>query len=346
MKVAVLGAGSLGTFVGAMLTKAGIDTVLVDGYAEHVDALNQTGATIIGTMEMNIPVKACSLDNITGLLDIVVYMAKSTNNSMYLPAIAGHLRDNSVVCTLQNGVPEEAVSKYVGKDRVIGGVVSWGASLKGPGVTELTSDPDKLTYEIGELDSSISTRLQAVKTVLDCAGTCTLTDNLKAIRWTKLAINAAFSGMSAALGCNYGDVLHNDRALMCAAFIKDELIKVAHAQSIKLLEIQGVEFKEFELINGVEDFDRVKPLYYKWYTPHVKVIASMLFDMRLGKKTEIDSINGEVADRGDLFSIDTPFNDLVIKLVKKAEHNGLVNTLSNLDAFEHLLNVKKGEIAI
>jgi 2-dehydropantoate 2-reductase len=185
----------------------------------------------------------------------------------------------------------------------------------------MASDSVKQTYEIGELDGRITPRIKEVKAILDKAGSAGISGNLLGERWTKLAVNASFSGMSAALGCTYGDILDDDKALLCAAFVKDELIKVAHAQGIKLVKLQDVLFEDFELINGQTDFPSKKPLYINWYTPHRKVIASMLFDIRLGRKCEIEAINGEVAAKGDELEIDTPFNDKVVELVKEAEDN-------------------------
>ena len=319
MRVAVLGAGSLGTVIGAMLTQNGVDVVLIDGYKAHVEALQTNGATIEGKMELQIPVMACDLEHITGIFDIVLYLGKAPNNAEYLPAILPHLHKGSVVCTLQNGIPEQKVAKYVGRDRTVGGTVGWGASLRAPGITEMTSDPDRQTYELGELDGRITPRIQAVKAILDKAGAARVSENLAGERWTKLCVNASLSGMSAALGCTYGEVLDNEKALLCAAFIKDEIIKLAHAQGIKLLELQGIQFEDFELANGKADFERIKPLYHQWYVPHRAVIASMLFDMRLGRKCEIDAINGEAVEKGDELGIDTPFNDKVVELVKEAE---------------------------
>lgn len=337
MRIAVLGAGSLGTIVGAQITKNGGDVTLIDEYDEHVRVLNLKGATVVGKMEMNIPVKACTLEQISGKFDIVLYLAKGPNNFKYLSAILPHLHENSLVCTLQNGVPEEAVAQYIGKERVIGGTVGWGASLKEPGVSEMTSDQAKQTYEIGEIDGSITPRVETVKKILDMAGSCDISDNLMAIRWTKLAVNASFSGMSAALGCTYGDVLDNEKTLLCAAFVKDELIKVAHAQGIKLVCLQGQEFEDYKLINGIDSFENVKPFYHKWYTPHRKVIASMLFDLKLGRKTEIEDINGVVTYKGDQLGIDTPFNDKVVEVVKEAEVKKQVTTMSNLEKFEDII---------
>ncbi|WP_299977997.1 ketopantoate reductase family protein [Desulfobacula sp.] len=232
MRIALLGVGSLGTALGGMISKSGQEIVLIDGYESHVKALNAKGATITGKMQLNADVKACLLNEIEGTFDIVFYLAKSTNNEVYLPAILPHLNDKSIVCTLQNGLPEELVSRFVGKERVIGGFVYWGASLVEPGVTEMTTEKDQLIYEIGEIDGGITPRLYRVKKILDLAGECLISENLMRVRWTKLSFNSAMSGMSAALGCTYGDVLNNEKAIVCAAFIKNEVLKIAHAQGI------------------------------------------------------------------------------------------------------------------
>ena len=333
MRVAVLGAGSLGTVIGAMLTRNGVDTVLIDGYKAHVEALQQNGATIVGKMEMNVPVRASDLDHISGVFDMVLYLGKAPNNESYLSAILPHLYADSVVCTLQNGIPEEKVAKIVGRNRTVGATVGWGASLKEPGVSEMTSDPSRQTYDLGEMDCQITPRIMAVKAVLDKAGMARVSDNLPGERWTKLCINASFSGMSAALGCTYGDVLDNEKALQCASLIKDEIIKLAHAQGISLVELQGTLFDDFELVNGIKDFEKVKPLIVGWYTPHRKVIASMLFDMRLGRKCEIEAINGEAVEKGDELGIDTPFNDKVVEIVKAAEISKTLPSIKNLEQF-------------
>lgn len=337
MRTAILGAGSLGTIIGGLITRNGGNVILIDGYKEHVEALNQRGATITGEMKANIPVKACMLQEISGIFDLVLYIAKATNNPMYLPAILPHLHGESIVCTLQNGLPEDVVAKYVGREGVVGATVGWGASLRGPGVSELTSPPSRQFYDLGEPDGSITPRLAEIKKILDLAGYCEIITNLSGVRWSKLLMNAAFSGMSAALGCTYGEILHNKKALFCAACIADELIKAAHAQGIRMARLQGEDFAEFELKRGREDFESKIPLYTKVFAPHEKVIASMLFDLRLGKKTEIEAINGAVVSRGLMVGIDTPFNNKVVELVKEAENEGTVTSFANLERFDKII---------
>lgn len=84
-RIALSGAGSLGTTLGAFLSKAGHDITLVDANREHVDALNTTGAQITGAVEEVIPVKACYADAMTGIFDLFIYMAKQTANSVAIP---------------------------------------------------------------------------------------------------------------------------------------------------------------------------------------------------------------------------------------------------------------------
>jgi len=78
MKIAIMGAGSLGTILGAYITKAGVDVDLIDVNEEHVKALNEKGATITGTTNFNVPVKALTPDKMQDVYDLVFYLVKQT----------------------------------------------------------------------------------------------------------------------------------------------------------------------------------------------------------------------------------------------------------------------------
>ena len=96
MRIAIMGAGSLGTILGAYVSKAGYDVVLIDPYQEHVDALNKDGAHVIGTVDFVQPVKAITPDQMDGVYDVVIYMAKQTYNDTAIPQIQAHIDDNSM----------------------------------------------------------------------------------------------------------------------------------------------------------------------------------------------------------------------------------------------------------
>jgi 2-dehydropantoate 2-reductase len=324
MRVAIMGAGSLGTIIGALITAEGQEIDLIDINKEHVDALNQSGAKITGFMDLCVPVKALLPTEMTGTYDLVFLLTKQVYNQTTLDQLLPHLHSKSTVCTLQNGLPEDFVASYIGSEGTIGGAVGFGATWLEPGVSELVTEVHtvkKYAFDIGELDGALTPRLEEVKRILNFVGHCHVSDNILGIKWAKLLMNATFSGMSAALGCRFGDVLSNETAMFSLAHIADETIKVAHAHGIKLELMQGKDMEFLEL-REENDVANKMDFYQEVWGPHSNTKASMLQDLEKNRKTEIDFINGFVCKKGREAGIKTPYNDLVVKLVKESEEKG------------------------
>lgn len=333
MYAAIMGAGSLGTIMGALISKNGGNVVLIDANKEHVNALNEKGATVTGKLDLNVPVKAILPEEMTGIYDIVIFLVKQTANEIALKQLLPHLGPNSVVCTLQNGVPEDAVAEIVGKDRTLGGTVGWGATWAGPGSSVLTSEQDKMTFDLGELDGTVRERTKQVAALLNMVCHVEIVPNLPGIRWTKLLINATMSGLSAALGCTYGDILDNPKALLCASHIANETIQIVKARGIKLEPLQGHDLTLLSFENKAERESRL-PFYGRIFGPHRLLKASMLQDLEKSRKTEIDAINGVVSSWGNKLDIPTPISDKVVEIVKGIEEKKYTYTFQNLDMFE------------
>ena len=338
MRTAILGAGALGIIIGALMTKNGKQVDLIDSYQENVDALNADGARVTGNLELHWPVTALTPQEMRGAYDLILLLTKQTANEMALPRLLPHLHPDSIVCTLQNGIPEDGVAAIIGRERTIGGAVGFGATWLRPGVSELTSTleaVEKFAFEIGELDGVVRPRLETVKEILSAAGGTTILTNLMGIRWTKLLMNATFSGMSAALGCSFRDVLADEKAMTCIAHIADETIKVCHGKGYRMVEMQGADMEFLELgskadIAGKMDF------YRKVWGRHNNK-ASMLQDLEKGNNTEIDHINGVVCRSGRECGIATPFNDKVVEIVKQAEARRTVTDFGNLARFDEII---------
>ena len=336
MKVGILGAGSLGTIMGAVVTNNGGEVTLIDANKEHVEALNKNGATVTGYLDLkNIPVKAITPDEMEGIYDIIIVLLKQTANKVALPKLLNYLNDDSVVCTLQNGIPEESVAEIFGKDRTVGGAVGWGAGWAGPGVSELFTHPDHMRIEIGTINGKITEQLKKVEEFLKFAGSVDVNTNLMGIRWSKLLMNSALSGMSAALGCTFGEIIDNDKAVTCAAHVADELIRVSKAKGVKLeVIIPNRDFYELEF-NDKSSRDHAIEFLRDIYSVHRPQKASMLQDMEKGRPCEIDYINGIVCDNGDKFGVETPFNDKIRQIVKEFEAGKIpFPSMKNLDRFD------------
>lgn len=336
MRAALMGVGSLGTIMGALIAKNGGDITLIDPNKAHVEALNEKGATVIGKMQLQgIPVKAITPEQMEGIYDIVILLAKQTFNAVALQQLLPHLGANSVVCTLQNGIPEESVAAVIGKERTVGGAVGWGATYREPGVSELTSDISAMRYEIGEIGGQRTERIEQISKILNLTGNCVVVDNLMGIRWSKVIQNATLSGMSAALGATYAQILDDEKATTCAAYVGDEIVKIVRTLDIKLEDlVPGWSYYSltFEDQEGLEKANTWLREYFK---PHRPLKASMLQDMEKGIKCEIDYIVGICSNWGRKLGIATPTCDTIVAIVKDFESGKIpMPTMACLNRFE------------
>ena len=151
-RYAIYGAGSLGTVLGAYITKNGGNIDLINRNRAHVSALNEKGARIKGTVDMTVPVKAITPDEMTGTYDVILLMTKQLHNKEVVTFLKDHLSESGVIVTLQNGLPEPGIAEIVGAGRTMGCTVEWGATLAEPGVCVLTSAPDSLSFHMGKMD--------------------------------------------------------------------------------------------------------------------------------------------------------------------------------------------------
>ena len=335
-RIAIMGIGSLGTIMGAIISKNGGKITLIDANQAHVDALNQNGATVIGKMDLkNVPVTAITPDQMEGIYDIVILLVKQTYNDVALPQLLPHLGPDSVVCTLQNGIPEESVSEVLGAGRVIGGTVGWGATWIGPGVSALTSDPSCIRVDIGEQDGKITPRLKEVQQLLKMAGECVIVDNLPGIRWSKLIQNATLSGMSAALGCTYAKILDNEKATAAAAWVGNEMCKIVRKRNIILEDlVPGWSYYSLEFTDK-EGLEKSMQWLRDYFKPHRPLKASMLQDMEKGRRCEIDQIVGTACKWGKTLGIATPTCQTIVDIVKDFEAGKIpMPTMECLDRFQ------------
>lgn len=330
MKMAVYGAGSLGTILGALLTKNGYDIDLIDVNAAHVKALNENGAKVVGHLEMEQPVKALTPDEITEPYDLMFYLTKSTHDGSALPYVLKWLKPDGILVTGQNGMPEQNLNDAVGKERVIGQITGWGATYVEPGVSNLTSPADLMIYEIGEQDGQITERLKMIADILSHAGTVHMVTNLIGMRWAKWTSNCCFSGMSAIVAGPFGDVLDSPHAIRCSAFIMNESMAIAKAMGVTVEIFQGADFADmaFTTEKGLEA--AVPRLIES--EPHRNIRTGMLYDMEAGRYPEIDTTyNGVQCALGYKYGVPTPVNQQVATLVHAMAAGKLKIDPSNVD---------------
>lgn len=336
MKTAIYGAGSLGTVLGAYLSKAGVDVDLITRNKEHVDALNKDGAKIIGTVNMTVPVHALTPDEMTEKYELIILLTKQLENKKILENLRNNMTDDCIVCTMQNGLPELSVSEVVGEDRTMGCTVAWGATLHGKGVSELTSEPDSLSFGLGRMNGKKDEKLMYVKALLEKMCPVDIEDNFMGVRWSKLLINATFSGMSAVTGGTFGDAANRKDSRVCCQNLIKECIDVAAAAGIKIAPVQGKDIVKLLDYNNAIKKKIAFILIPICIKKHALLKASMLQDLEKGKKCEIDAINGVVCAYGKKYGVPTPYNDMVCRIIHEIEDGKRTYSFDNLKLFENL----------
>ncbi len=336
-RYAIYGAGSLGTVLGAFITKNGGKIDLINRNRAHIDALRENGATICGTVEMTVPVHAIRPDEMEGKYDVIILLTKQLQNRETVTFLKDYLEDDGIIVTLQNGLPEPLIAEIVGSNRTMGCVVEWGAALSVPGVCTLTSDVAGLSFHMGKMDGISDERFNEVRELLELMCPVHVEENLIGARWSKLLINATYSGLGTVIGGVFGDVTENKESRRVAVSCMKECIDVGHAAGVKFAPVQGKDItKLFYYKNALKRAfaTLLVPIAMK---KHRAIEPSMLQDLKHGKTCEVDAINGIVCDWGKKCGVSTPINDKIRDIIKRIESGEIKATYENIREFDDII---------
>ena len=315
------------------IEKNGGNIELINRNKAHIEALQKNGAKVTGTVNFTQKVTAYTPDAMNGKYDIIFLITKQQQNKEVVTTLKEFLADDGVIVTLQNGIPELLISEIVGEERVLGCTVAWGATMQEPGVCELTSSPDSLSFSIGSLSTKTNHHLKSVKSLLQMMGTVEVDSNFIGSRWSKLLINSAFSGMSAVLGCTFGEAAKDKTSRRIVQALIKECIDICAAGNIRIEPVQGKD-----IVKLLDYKSRFKKAISLFIIPiairkHAKLKASMLQDLEKNKKTEVDAINGIASTFGRKVGVPTPMNDKVVEIVHRIEDGELKPSFDNLKFF-------------
>ena len=302
MKIAVIGAGAMGSVYAGLLADAGHEVWAVDTWAAHVDAIRRNGLRVEGASgDRTARVRATTEARDAGPCDLAIIATKVRHTAAAARAAGEILRPGAAAVTIQNGLGGgDAAVAELGAGRVVIGVAGgFGARMLAPGHAR---HEGLELIRLGEAAGPATGRLREIAGVWEAAGfRVRCFDDIHQLVWEKLICNGAFGAVCALTGMTVGEVLDSADAWPAAAACAREGAAVARAKGIRL------GFDDAEAY--VRDFGAKIP----------GGRPSMWQDLKAGRPSEIDAINGGVARTGREAGVATPTHDLLVALVRAAE---------------------------
>jgi 2-dehydropantoate 2-reductase len=291
--IAVMGAGAVGCYYGAMLGRAGHHVTLI-GRAQHVEAVRRCGLRLqTSAFDEHVKVQASMTPDALRGAELVLFSVKSTDTEAAGKAMAPYVERNASIVTLQNGVDNaERLSKTLARE-VIPATVYTAVEMTGPGHVR--------HHGRGELVIGSSAASKSIADAFGAAGVqIEISDNVIGALWAKLIVNSAYNALSAITQLPYGRLVQSAGVPEIMRDVVEECLEVARASNVS---IPG------DMHEATRRIAQTMPGQY----------SSTAQDLARQKKTEIEHLNGFVVRKGQELGVRTPVNRVLLALVQALE---------------------------
>jgi len=304
-RIAVVGAGAMGSVYAGLFAEAGYQTSVVDLWGGHITAIGANGLHLEGASGDRIINGITAVHQIADLgpIDLFVIATKANGVGSAAAEIAKIMQPDALVLTIQNGLGAgERIAQFMPTDNVLLGVAEgFGASIKGPGHIHHNA---MRQIRIGEMDGGMTDRLVWVESLWQGAGfKAKAFADIHQLVWEKFICNVMCSAPSVAFDCTIGQLFSDDDRRAVALGCMLEAYEIGRAR--------GVAFSFSDAVAYGTKFAADMP----------NANPSMRLDHMAGKRSEIDAINGMVPVLGREMGIKTPYNDTLVALVRAREAN-------------------------
>jgi 2-dehydropantoate 2-reductase len=317
-RIAIIGAGAIGSVLGAFLSRANEEVTLI-GESKHVNAIHQNGLHIDGVSGSFIA-KVATADALNFQPDFAFLTVKTQDVLAALQANKAFLTNTPLV-TFQNGVrSDEMAATLLPREQIISAVVNISASYLTPGTVTVTY-PGSLV--IGRPFSRRDAQLDLLVTLLQHVAPTSISANIQGVHWLKLIfnLNNAFPALlNTPLHQVYADVYLRE----LAARVMQEGLQTVKGAGIRLESLPEASVTLFQVLG------RLPPRLAGWLLASSArriqtqwpLLGSTLQSLRRGRPTEIDYLNGEIVRLGEQLRMRTPFNSTIVDMVHQVERTG------------------------
>ena len=348
-RIAIVGAGALGGYVGGNFARQGLDVTLIDPWPENVETIRSRGLDLDGlTPEEQFVVKTIKILHVTevqGLaktpIDVAFVAMKSYDTLWATALIAPYLSEQGFVVSLQNCMNEETIAGVVGWGRTLGVVASQiSVDLYEAGRIRRTipKGGDKYTiFRVGEPHGRITPRVEELVGWFKGIDSAKATTNLWGERWSKLVQNAMGNGVTAATGMTTPACLADPKIRRFQIALAGEGIRIGQALGYTLEKVRAIDPDKYarahegnaQAMAEVEAALAPKP----GANPRGDIQRpSMAQDMLKGRRTEIDAMNGYIARKGAEVGLAAPSHVKLAGIVTRIERGELKPSPSLLNS--------------
>jgi 2-dehydropantoate 2-reductase len=337
-KIAVLGAGANGASIGADLTSAGLNVVLIDQWPEHVQAMRNNGVRIEMPDEtLEVPVRAynlCDVATFTEQFDIVLVLVKAYDTRWACGLIEPYLKPDGLIVGAQNGMTTDTIAAVAGPQRTIGCVIEVSSMMFEPGVVERHSPPSRSWFAVGGADSATAGREGEIAELLALSGAVEIVEDIRAAKWMKLVSNCTTLVATAILGLPMLEAaaLPGMRELMVSC--GQEAFDIGRACGHPTMPIFGLTAEDIVETDRIVEL-LLDTLYTGFVLPHTT--TTILHDWMKGRHSEVDDINGLVVAEGVEHGLATPVNAAVVEVAHRIERGEIKPDPANLALLQELV---------
>ena len=347
MKIACVGVGAIGGSLAGFIAKAGADILLIDGWKEHVEVMNENGLTLDGIVgSHNVPVNAIHENEVSTIkekFDLVIIGVKSYNTVTAVKSMIPFMKTDTWVVSPQNSINELQIAPLVGASRTVGCITTISAGLYEPGHIIRTGSvsqslqTDPICFTVGELNGELTDRVQKIADIFQPAGKTIVTDDLWGQRWSKMVTNCMVNATAAMTGLMSHEVRADEDARHQILNLAIETVKVGRSQGYDVKPPMGdFTLEDMESAVGPKGHEQLDQVL-KGTTPAVPGRPSMAQDIIKGRLTEIEYLNGFVSQKGREMGIETPYSDAVTQVLKGVESGEFEVGMSNIEKVQKIV---------
>ena len=320
MRIGIMGAGGIGSVVGGLLAEGGHDITLIDQWPEHVEKIRADGLIVeTRTGEHLTHPKAIHIHELqleTVPFDAAFIAVKSYDTEWATTLMLNYVDPvHGVFVNFQNGINDERMAAIAGVERSLGCAITISAAVYEPGKA-LRTDANTPGFKIGEHDGADTPRARELVEVMNAVEVSVFTDDLWGERWSKLMINCMNNALSGVSGYGTAQVRTESDTRKIGIQLGAEVARVAKAQEINLHPVLGIS--PDAVIDAAEgrNVEEVEArLLESARSAGPGGVPSFGQDVRKGRRTEIDYLNGYVSEKGRAVGVPTPFNDKIVEIV-------------------------------